>query len=90
MATGAAACIIRQAGHSGLRCDAANHSWRGADGMRLIDAEPQLVVDMLEEMAVSDSRDGNSYTVYIGQHPTLGRMVVVKGPHGAGHVVELD
>ncbi len=58
--------------------------------MRLIDAEPQLVVDMLEEMEVGDSREGEAYTVYIGQHPTLGRMVLIRGPHGAGHVVELD
>jgi hypothetical protein len=58
--------------------------------MRLIDAEPQLVTDMFEEMQVTDSRDAGDYKVYIGQHPTLGRMVLVKGPQGAGHVVELD
>ena len=58
--------------------------------MRLIEAEPQLVGDMLEEMEITDSRDAGSYKVYIGQHPTLGRMVLVEGPHGAGHVGELD
>jgi hypothetical protein len=58
--------------------------------MRIIDAEPQLVSDILDEMEEVDSHKREAMTVYIGHHRTLGRMVVIKTEDGSGVVVEMD
>ena len=58
--------------------------------MRIIDAEPQLINDILDEMEVVDSHKRDTITVYIGHHGTLGRMVVIKSADGSGVVVEMD
>lgn len=58
--------------------------------MRIIDAEPQLVTEILEEMTVSQSRRRPAFTVYIGHHRLLGRLVVVEGKDGSGAIVELE
>jgi hypothetical protein len=58
--------------------------------MRIIDAESQLVSDILDEMEVVDSHKREEMTVYIGHHGTLGRMVVIKTEDGSGVVVEMD
>jgi hypothetical protein len=57
--------------------------------MRIIEAEPQLVADIVEEMEVSESMDRGSYVVYVGYHKTLGRIVVVSGPAGEGTIIEM-
>lgn len=58
--------------------------------MRIIDAEPQLVSEILEEMENTDSKQKGDYTVYVGRHGLLGRMVVVVGQDNHGVVVELE
>lgn len=58
--------------------------------MRLIDAEPELISDILDEMEIHDSRKTGDFEVHVGHHQTLGRMVVIQGVHGEGIVVELE
>lgn len=58
--------------------------------MKIIDAEPQLVTEIIEEMTVTESRKRLAFTVHIGHHRLLGRLVVVEGKNGAGVIVELD
>jgi hypothetical protein len=58
--------------------------------MRIIDAEPQLVSDILEEMENIDSKQTDAYAVYVGRHELLGRMVVVVGQDNHGMIVELE
>lgn len=57
--------------------------------MRIIDAEPQLVCEILEEMNVTESRKKASFTVHIGYHRVLGRLVIIEGKDGVGAIVEL-
>jgi hypothetical protein len=57
--------------------------------MRIVEAEPQLVRDIVEEMEVAESRDRHSYVVYVGYHKTLGRIVVIAGPGDQGTIVEM-
>lgn len=58
--------------------------------MRIIDAEPQLVKDILDELDVIDSHEKDDYTVYVGRHRLLGRMVVISSDDDAGVVVEME
>jgi hypothetical protein len=58
--------------------------------MRIIDAEPQLLRDILLEIDVADSKDRTDYSVYAGRHEMLGRMVVVVERDGSGLLIELD
>lgn len=60
--------------------------------MRIIDAEPQLVRDILDEMQVTELHDKERCKVYVGRHPLLGRMVVISFPEddGGGVIVEME
>lgn len=60
--------------------------------MRIIDAEPQLVQDVLDEMQVLDSHEKDRYIVHAGRHQLLGRMVIISFPEndGAGTIVEME
>lgn len=58
--------------------------------MRIIDAEPQLLRDLLLEIDIADSKDRTDYSVYVGRHEMLGRMVVVVDRDGSGLIIELD
>ncbi len=60
--------------------------------MRIIDAEPQLVRDILDELQVIESHEKDRYTVYVGRHQLLGRMVVISSPEddGGGAIVEME
>lgn len=58
--------------------------------MKIIDAEPQLVGEILEEIRVTESRKKSAFTVHIGHHRLLGRLVVIESKDGAGVIVELD
>ena len=58
--------------------------------MRIIDAESQLLSDILQEMEIVDSQDKDSFSVYVGRHETLGRMVVVAGHYERGVIIEMD
>jgi hypothetical protein len=58
--------------------------------MRIIEAEPQLVAELLEELEALDSRDRGAYKVYVGHHRMMGRVVVVIDKEGVGTIVELE
>lgn len=58
--------------------------------MRIVDAEPELVQEILEETEVSHSRDRGSFTVHVGHHPTMGRVAIIAGSNHKAVVVELD
>lgn len=57
--------------------------------MRIIDAAPELVADILEEMEVSDSIEKTSFTVRIGHHPTMGRIVIILGRDEETAIVQM-
>lgn len=58
--------------------------------MRIVDAEQELVKELLEETQVSETRNRGSFTVHVGHHPTMGRVAIVEGGNGQGVVVELE
>lgn len=58
--------------------------------MRLIDAEPSLLQELREESDVIGEKTQSGVTVITARHPTLGKLVLVKGPDGRGVVVEID
>lgn len=58
--------------------------------MRIIDAEPQLVKDVLDEMEIVKSHEKGAYTIYVGRHEMLGRMAVVSMGDDGGVIVEMD
>jgi hypothetical protein len=60
--------------------------------MRIIDAEPQLVRDILDELEIVESHEKDKYTVHVGRHQLLGRMVVLSFTEedGGGVVVEME
>jgi hypothetical protein len=58
--------------------------------MRIIEAEPELVKDMLEEIELAESKDRGPYAVHVGHHPMLGRVVIILAVEGVGTIVELD
>ncbi|MGF1613221.1 MAG: hypothetical protein ACFCVA_04700 [Gammaproteobacteria bacterium] len=58
--------------------------------MKIIDAEPQLLREVIDEMTVTESRTRSAITVHVGYHRLLGRLVVVENEDGAGLIVELE
>lgn len=58
--------------------------------MRIVDVEPQLVKDLIEEIEVNVSRENASIAVHVGRHPTLGKVVIVENKEGDSFVVEVD
>jgi hypothetical protein len=58
--------------------------------MRLIDAEAVLIEDLKDESDVIAEKTAPGVTVFVARHPTLGKLVIVKGSHGSGIVVEVD
>ena len=60
--------------------------------MRIIDAEPQLVLDILDELEIVESHEKDKYTVHVGRHQLLGRMVVISlaDENGGGVIVEME
>ena len=58
--------------------------------MRIIDAEPELIEEILEEIEVVESRDNESFSVHIGHHPTLGRIALVRAKEGQGAIIEME
>lgn len=58
--------------------------------MRIIDAEPQLVKDVLDEMEIVKSHKRGADTIYVGRHEMLGRMVVVSMGDDGGVIVEME
>ena len=58
--------------------------------MRIVEAEPQLLKDILDEIKLVTTHDIPSCRVHVGHHQTLGRMVVIEGRAGDGAIVELE
>ena len=57
--------------------------------MRIVDAEPQLLKDLVDETEVITTKEMPSLTVYAGRHPTLGRLVIIENRHGDSVIVEI-
>jgi len=60
------------------------------DLMHLFDAEASLIEDLKGEGELVAERQGEDFSVCVLRHPTLGKLVLVAGPSGAGVVVEAD
>lgn len=60
--------------------------------MRIIDAEPQLVRDILDEMQVVELDEKDRCNVYVGRHQLMGRLVVISFAEegGGGVIVEME
>lgn len=58
--------------------------------MRIVDAETQLVKDILEEIQVVESRARKEFVIYVGHHPALGRVAIIDAKHGPGAIIELE
>jgi hypothetical protein len=58
--------------------------------MRIVDAESQLVTDLIDEIEVVASKEHDEFAVTGGRHPTLGKVVIVKSKAGDGLIVEVD
>ena len=46
--------------------------------MRIVDAEPQLIKDFIDEIEIIATKQKPSITVQVGRHPILGKVVVVE------------
>ena len=58
--------------------------------MRIVDAEPQLIKDFMDEIEVIASKQSQSLTVYVGRHPILGKVVLIESKTGDSFIVEVD
>ncbi len=58
--------------------------------MRLIDFEPAIIEDLKSESELIAEKTLSEITVSTVRHPTLGRLVIIRLPNGAGMVVEID
>lgn len=58
--------------------------------MRIVDAEPQLIKDFIDEIEVIVTKENPSLTVYVGRHPTLGKVVAIESKKGDSLIVEVD
>ncbi len=58
--------------------------------MRIVDAEPQLLKDFIDEIEVTVSKESQSYTVHGGRHPILGKVVAIESKEGDSLIVEVD
>jgi hypothetical protein len=58
--------------------------------MRLVDVESQLVKDFIDEIEVIANKENASMAVYVGRHPTLGKVVVIENKEGDSFIVEVD
>lgn len=58
--------------------------------MRIIDAEPQLLEDIEEEMEIIISHQTKMSAIRAGRHPTLGRIVLIVYKGKSGAIVEME
>ncbi len=58
--------------------------------MRIVDAEPQLIKDFIDEIEVIAIKENPSLTVQAGRHPVLGKVVVIESKTGDSLIVEVD
>ena len=58
--------------------------------MRIIEAERELVQDLLGETDVTISKSLPAFTIHAGHHETLGKVVIIEQPDGRGAIIEFD
>ena len=58
--------------------------------MQIVDVEPNLIEDIINEIKVIAIKEKPSLTVRAGIHPMLGKVVVIKSEKGDSLIVELD
>ncbi len=58
--------------------------------MRLFDAVPEIIRDLLDESHVISSKEHSAFKVTAARHPTLGKMVIVESKEGDGIIVETE
>ena len=58
--------------------------------MRLFDAVPEMVRDLLDESEIISAKEHSAFKVSAARHPTLGKLVVVESKEGDGIVVETE
>ena len=58
--------------------------------MRIVDAEPQLIKDFVNEIEVTATKEKPSLKIKVGRHPILGKVVVIESKKGDGVIVEVD
>jgi len=58
--------------------------------MKIVEAEEQLIEDLIGESNVVASRTTEGLEIYAGRHPTLGRVVIVRTESGRGACIEVD
>jgi len=58
--------------------------------MRIVQAERELIQDLLGETRVATSKTLPGFTVHAGHHETLGKVVIVVAPDGRGAIIETE
>ena len=58
--------------------------------MRLIEAEPAIIRDLMEESDLVGEKSLSGTSIFLVRHPTLGKLVLIKAADGQGMVVEID
>ena len=58
--------------------------------MRMFDAEPQIVEDLMDECDIVATKKHQDHQVVAARHPTLGKVVIVSGRDGSGIIVETE
>jgi hypothetical protein len=58
--------------------------------MRIVEAERQLIEDLLGETQITASKTLSQGSIRAGHHETLGKVVIIQYPDGHGAIVEID
>ncbi len=60
--------------------------------MHIIEAEPQLLKDFIDEIEVTATKENPDFIVHAGRHRILGKVVAIENKHEAGGslIVEVD
>jgi|GEM_PF-4061256 len=63
---------------------------QGTPTMRIVNSDPQLIKDIMDEIKVIAIKEQPSLTVHAGRHPVLGKVVVIQGINDESVIVEVD
>lgn len=58
--------------------------------MRLFDAVPQIIEELIDECEVVTSKEHPAFKVTAARHPTLGKVVIIESSDGDGIIVETE
>ena len=58
--------------------------------MRLFDAVPEIIRDLLDECEVIATKEHPAFKVSAARHPTLGKLVIVESKDRDGIIVETE